>query len=207
MTKPTKWVCAQRRLRSAWASVQSDQSSLCAQWVAKDPSLLHADSKDSDQTGQLTSCGQQRLWSDWADAQADLTLRWAHSYLVFLSCRGSFKYKSFKAYKWSTYDFSSLYTTLPHHLIKDYKNLSWVWGADRKIRPSGSLFGITRRVMPNSNPEGRIFLSAGHCLASRGFDEWFQTVIPRDGFFYPHRTAMIDSFSCIPFDLQRLILT
>ena len=25
-TKPTKWVCAQRRLRSAWASVQSDQS-------------------------------------------------------------------------------------------------------------------------------------------------------------------------------------
>ena len=25
MTKPTKWVCAQRRLRSAWASAQSDQ--------------------------------------------------------------------------------------------------------------------------------------------------------------------------------------
>ena len=29
MTKPTKWVCAQRRLRSAWASAQSDQSLLC----------------------------------------------------------------------------------------------------------------------------------------------------------------------------------
>ena len=26
MTKPTKWVCAQWRLRSAWASAQSDQS-------------------------------------------------------------------------------------------------------------------------------------------------------------------------------------
>ena len=26
ITKPTKWVCAQRRLRSAWASAQSDQS-------------------------------------------------------------------------------------------------------------------------------------------------------------------------------------
>ena len=26
MTKPTKWVCAQRRLRSAWAFAQSDQS-------------------------------------------------------------------------------------------------------------------------------------------------------------------------------------
>ena len=28
MTKPTKWLCAQRRLRSAWASAQSDQASL-----------------------------------------------------------------------------------------------------------------------------------------------------------------------------------
>ena len=27
------------------------ESSLCAQWVAKDPSFLHVDSKDSDQTG------------------------------------------------------------------------------------------------------------------------------------------------------------
>ena len=30
MTKPTKWVCAQRRLRSAWASTQSDQLLRCA---------------------------------------------------------------------------------------------------------------------------------------------------------------------------------
>ena len=29
MTKPTKWVCAQRRLRSAWASAQSDQNLRC----------------------------------------------------------------------------------------------------------------------------------------------------------------------------------
>ena len=29
MTKPTKWVCAQQRLRSAWASAQSDQSLHC----------------------------------------------------------------------------------------------------------------------------------------------------------------------------------
>ena len=25
---------------------------------------------------------QQRLWSDWLDAQADLSLRWAHSHFV-----------------------------------------------------------------------------------------------------------------------------
>ena len=54
MTKPTNWVYAQRRLRSAWASAQSDQSSLCAQWVAKDPSFLHADSEDwSDRVSRL----------------------------------------------------------------------------------------------------------------------------------------------------------
>ena len=43
------------------------ESSLCAQWAAKDPSFLHADSED---------------WSDWADAQADLSLRWAHTHFV-----------------------------------------------------------------------------------------------------------------------------
>ena len=30
MRKPTKWLCTQRRLRSAWASSQSDQSFRCA---------------------------------------------------------------------------------------------------------------------------------------------------------------------------------
>ena len=43
------------------------ESSLCAQWVVKDPSFLHADSED---------------WSDWADAQDDLSLRWAHNHIV-----------------------------------------------------------------------------------------------------------------------------
>ena len=51
--KPTNYLCAQRWLRSAWASVQFDQSSLCTRWVAKDPSFLHVDSEDSDQTGQM----------------------------------------------------------------------------------------------------------------------------------------------------------
>ena len=66
MTKPTKWVCAQRRLRSGWASAQSEPS-LCAQWVAKDPSFFHADSED---------------WLDWVDAQADLSLCWPHTHFV-----------------------------------------------------------------------------------------------------------------------------
>ena len=47
-----------RGIRPVWS-----ESSLCTQWVAKDPSFLHADSED---------------WSDWVDAQADLSLRKAH---------------------------------------------------------------------------------------------------------------------------------
>ena len=53
MTKPTNDLCTQRRLRSAWASALSDQSSLCTLWVAKDPTFFQADSKDSDQTGRI----------------------------------------------------------------------------------------------------------------------------------------------------------
>ena len=49
-------------IRPVWS-----ESSLCAQWVAKDSSFLHADSED---------------WSDWADAQADLSLHWVHSHFV-----------------------------------------------------------------------------------------------------------------------------
>ena len=35
-------------IRQVWS-----ESSLCAQWVAKDPRFLHADSEDSDQTGRM----------------------------------------------------------------------------------------------------------------------------------------------------------
>ena len=62
-------MCAQQILRSAWVSPQSDQSSLCAQWVAKNPSFLHVDSKG---------------WSDWADAQADLSLLHARHFIAFV---------------------------------------------------------------------------------------------------------------------------
>ena len=42
------------------------ESSLCIYWVAKDPSFLHADIEDSDQTGH----------------PSDLSLCWAHSHFV-----------------------------------------------------------------------------------------------------------------------------
>ena len=36
---------------------------------------------------------QRRLWSDWADAQADLSLRWAHSHFVGIVMRRLILYK------------------------------------------------------------------------------------------------------------------
>ena len=66
--KTNKVACAPSKtkislgIRPVWS-----ESSLCAQWVAKDPSSIHADSED---------------WSDWADAQTDLSLHWAHTYFV-----------------------------------------------------------------------------------------------------------------------------
>ena len=50
MTKPTMWLCAQRRLRSAWASTQSDQSLHCPLGSLA-PHWAH--SEDSDQTGRM----------------------------------------------------------------------------------------------------------------------------------------------------------
>ena len=54
MTKPTKWQVrpAKTQISLGIRPVWSD-SSLGAHWVAKDPSFLHADGKDSDQTGQM----------------------------------------------------------------------------------------------------------------------------------------------------------
>ena len=46
-------LCAQWRLRSAFCIRPVWSVLLCAQWVAKEPSFLHADSEESDQTGQM----------------------------------------------------------------------------------------------------------------------------------------------------------
>ena len=63
MTKPTKWLRPAKPQRSLGIRPVWSESSLCAQWEAKDPSFLPVDSED---------------WSDWADTQADLSHSWAH---------------------------------------------------------------------------------------------------------------------------------
>ena len=75
--------------KTRWATTWQNQQNECAP------------SEDSDQPGHspslfrvfavrsmgswgpnVSSCGQQRLWSDWADGQADLSLCWAHSHIA-----------------------------------------------------------------------------------------------------------------------------
>ena len=53
MTKPTKWLYPAKTQISLGIRPVWSESSLCAQWVAKDLSFLHADSEDSDQTGRM----------------------------------------------------------------------------------------------------------------------------------------------------------
>ena len=52
MTKPTKWLRPAKTQISLVIPPIWSESSLSAQWVSKDPVLLHADSEDSDPTGR-----------------------------------------------------------------------------------------------------------------------------------------------------------
>ena len=61
MTKPTMWLCAQRRLRSASAYAQSDQSSLSA-WRKLASLATHwAHSEDSDRLGRCPGWSKSSL--------------------------------------------------------------------------------------------------------------------------------------------------
>ena len=78
-------MCAQRRLRSAWAFSQSDQSLRTGEdQPGHPPRLIRVFAVRIKKAWVLSYpwSAQRRLWSDWADAQADLSLRWAHGHFV-----------------------------------------------------------------------------------------------------------------------------
>ena len=62
-------------IRPVWS-----ESSLCAQWVAKDPSFLHADSEDSDQTGRMPKL----IWVFAGRIIILLVLSWGGSNVGFI---------------------------------------------------------------------------------------------------------------------------
>ena len=96
--------CTVRQQVNKWAATWQNQQCGCAP------------SEDSDQLGHLPSLirvfavrmkqlwvlsypfsAQRRLWSDWADAQAALSLRWAHTHFVgFVMSRLKYTYKKKK---------------------------------------------------------------------------------------------------------------
>ena len=73
-TKPTTWLCAQRRLRSARGS----------SWHFSYHTPYQPETIGFDTTNEslATHWAHSEDWSDWADAQADLSLRWAHTHFV-----------------------------------------------------------------------------------------------------------------------------
>ena len=72
-----------------WATGRQNQQSDCAPSEDSDqpghpPSLIRVFAVHMKKAWVLSYplSAQRRLWSDWAEAQADLSLRWAHSHFV-----------------------------------------------------------------------------------------------------------------------------
>ena len=88
-TPPHKVFLTLKQHKSIWAATWQNQR--CESVPSEDsdqlghpPSLIRVFAVHSmDCYGpKLSSCWQQRLWSDWANAQADLSLHWAHTNFV-----------------------------------------------------------------------------------------------------------------------------
>ena len=74
--------------------------------------------------------------------------------------------------------------------------------APTNVQPSPERLGKIIRI--HNECEGEIEKSILMITISHHFTrlaEWWQTVIPRDGFFYPTLTQIMDSFSCSPLTL------
>ena len=72
-----------------WAATWQNQPNECAPSEDSDeprhpPSLIRVFAvRSMGSLGhQVSSCGQRRLWSDWADSQADQSLCWVYSHCV-----------------------------------------------------------------------------------------------------------------------------
>ena len=85
MSKPTKWHAglAKTQISLHICPVWSE-SLLCAQWVAKEPNFLPADSEDSDQTGWMP--------------RLIMSLRWVHISICWF-CHAAAQFVSYKFMK------------------------------------------------------------------------------------------------------------
>ena len=81
--------CIYRIIIYVWAATWQNQQSDCAPSEDSDqpghpPSLIRVFAVRMKKAWVLSDplSAQRRLWSDWVDAQADLSLHWAHSHFV-----------------------------------------------------------------------------------------------------------------------------
>ena len=81
--------CKYSEINMTWAASWQNQQCGCAPSVDSDqpghpPSLIRVFAVRMKKAWVLSYplSAQWRLWSDWADAQADLSLRWAHTHFV-----------------------------------------------------------------------------------------------------------------------------
>ena len=81
-------------INNNWAASWKNQQNYCASNEDSDqpghpPSLIRVFAVRMKKAWVLSYplCAQRRLWSDWADAQADLSLRWAHCHFVGFDMR------------------------------------------------------------------------------------------------------------------------
>ena len=85
---------------------------------------------------ELSSCGQRRLWSDWADAHADLSLCWAQMPLCwFCHDAAHFMVNVFFCPMFYTFVFfSQLYnfSSYMKHMLLDLFNRLFLYGKSEK---------------------------------------------------------------------------
>ena len=94
----TKQLTVCNVIKHTWAALWQNQQCGCAPSEDSDqpghpPSLIRVFAVRMKKAWVLSYLlsAQRRIWSDWADAQADLSLHWAHSHLVgFVMRRLSF---------------------------------------------------------------------------------------------------------------------
>ena len=128
MTKPTKWVYTQRRLRSAWASARFDQSLRCLHEETFGPKLpIERTAKT------LIKLGGCPGWSESSLG--------AHSFCLILSYRGSDNDLRFKRYEITKKQGNrlSLFSRGDHTIEADYTNIKSMLDIHMKIPRSEEL--------------------------------------------------------------------
>ena len=79
-----EWLRSYSKWAATWQSEQNERAPSEEDLPGHPPSLIRvfADGKKKAWVLSYPLSAQRKLWSDWAYAQADLSLRWAHSHFI-----------------------------------------------------------------------------------------------------------------------------